>query len=165
MHTTHTHTYTHTHTRTHTHTHTQYVCGWTCCIIRQSWGVCSRHTHYKEGGKLSNSWPTIYRTFLVSRVSGVCVRVRACMHERERELHLVSLSYSWTILECRGCGEHKGWLFKATHKGLTPSQFYGLRRQCLEHKSSSGNEGGEGGGGGGGGGEGGGRQARPCAPS
>ena len=42
-------------------------------------------------------------------------------------------SYSWTMLSCRGCSGHKGWLFNATQGGLDPPMFYGLCRKGLAH--------------------------------
>ncbi|XP_065897971.1 protein cereblon-like isoform X2 [Dysidea avara] len=39
--------------------------------------------------------------------------------------------YAWTIVNCRRCGDHKGWLFEATKRGLKPHKFYGLRRPSL----------------------------------
>ena len=41
--------------------------------------------------------------------------------------------YSWTMLSCKGCSRHKGWLFTATHRDLDPPKFYGLCRKGLQH--------------------------------
>ena len=45
--------------------------------------------------------------------------------------HPLSLRYQWTIVYCKQCRDHKGWLFDAVRKNLKPKSFYGLRRPSL----------------------------------
>nr|XP_047127111.1 protein cereblon isoform X1 [Hydra vulgaris] len=40
--------------------------------------------------------------------------------------------YAWTIALCKCCHKDLGWKFTATHKGLTPSKFWGLTRKSLK---------------------------------
>mmetsp|Transcript_2934 Transcript_2934/g.4228 ORF Transcript_2934/g.4228 Transcript_2934/m.4228 type:complete len:448 (+) Transcript_2934:74-1417(+) len=39
--------------------------------------------------------------------------------------------YSWTILCCRNCYAHLGWMFNAVDKSLVPAFFYGILRKAL----------------------------------
>lgn len=38
--------------------------------------------------------------------------------------------YSWTIMNCKDCGDHMGWKFKS-HK-LEPAKFFGINRKAIQ---------------------------------
>ena len=46
-------------------------------------------------------------------------------------MNIYLFRYKWTILNYRGCKNHKGWCFEATKKNLVPVKFYGLTRAGL----------------------------------
>ena len=68
-----------------------------------------------------------------------CIHARTHTHTRihthtthtHHTTHTPLCRYKWTILVCRSCGHHRGWLFEATKKNLVPTKFYGLTRQGL----------------------------------
>lgn len=40
--------------------------------------------------------------------------------------------YAWTIVQCKDCNEHMGWMFTATKKNLFPKKFWGLCRSSVQ---------------------------------
>ncbi|CAG5126153.1 unnamed protein product, partial [Candidula unifasciata] len=40
--------------------------------------------------------------------------------------------YAWTIVQCKGCHSHMGWMFTATKKNLSPKKFWGLCRSAIK---------------------------------
>lgn len=45
--------------------------------------------------------------------------------------------YAWTIVTCRRCRNHMGWLFTAENNNLRPKSFWGLTRRSLRSKRFS----------------------------
>uniref|UniRef100_A0A2C9KJ22 Protein cereblon n=1 Tax=Biomphalaria glabrata TaxID=6526 RepID=A0A2C9KJ22_BIOGL len=40
--------------------------------------------------------------------------------------------YAWTIVQCRGCHSHMGWMFTAAKRNLSPKKFWGLCRSSIK---------------------------------
>ena len=58
---------------------------------------------------------------------------------------LIVSSYAWTILQCKDCHSHMGWMFTAAKKGLSPKKFWGLCRSSVQTTISASIEESEGG--------------------
>uniref|UniRef100_A0A0B6Z8Q2 Protein cereblon n=1 Tax=Arion vulgaris TaxID=1028688 RepID=A0A0B6Z8Q2_9EUPU len=40
--------------------------------------------------------------------------------------------YAWTIVQCRGCNSHMGWMFTVAKMNLSPKKFWGLCRSSIK---------------------------------
>ncbi|XP_059178697.1 protein cereblon-like isoform X2 [Physella acuta] len=45
--------------------------------------------------------------------------------------------YAWTIINCKQCYSHMGWMFTATEKSLSPRKFWGLCRSSIKTNFST----------------------------
>lgn len=67
----------------------------------------------------------VHETITVNKVRGLSY------NGRQSTNHTWFPGYAWLIAQCRNCGTHMGWKYKATNSNLKPERFWGLCRSAL----------------------------------